>query len=224
MRNLPLPKYQPELSSTEDQDKTQIESKPKQKKWHCITLVICGILSIVLTNGIDITFQSQIYIYGLCGPLDLSPEYAGWLNTLYYANYMIGRLISIPLSTIVSPTVMIFISIIGCLINAIVIVTFADFNSVILFTATSFMAFHVCFLFPSTVTWITSNIENVTSKQISIVLLGSPIASSIYPSLTAKLFNDFGPIYVFYTTIICAVLQLLNFSFMNFIASKKPAT
>ena len=181
-------------------------------------------LSIVLTNGIDITFQSQIYIYGLCGPLDMLPEYAGWLNTLYYASYMVGRLICIPLSTMVSPTVMIFISIIGCLINSAVIVTFAAQNSVILFTATTLLAFHVGFLIPTIITWITTYIENVSSKQISIVLLGSPIASSIYPSLTAKLFNDFGPIYVFYTTIICAVLQLLNFSFMNFIASKKPAT
>ena len=80
------------------------------------------------------------------------------------------------------------------------------------------MAFHVCFMFPSVITWITTNIGNVSSKQISFVMLGNPIASSVYPSLTAKLFNDFGPIYVFYTTISCAILQLFNFSIMNIIS------
>ena len=121
-------------------------------------------------------------------------------------------------TNIVTPTVIIFVSLVGCLINAIVIVFFSSYNSIILFTATSFMAFHVCFMFPSVITWITTNIGNVSSKQISFVMLGNPIASSVYPSLTAKLFNDFGPIYVFYTTISCAILQLFNFSIMNIIS------
>ena len=167
------------------------------------------------------TFQSQIYIYGLCGPLNLSPAFAGWLNTLYYANYMIGRLVSIPLSTVVSPTTIIFVSLIGCLINALVIVFFGNYNVIILFATTSLMAFHVCFMYPSVVTWITTNVSNVSSKQISFIMLGGPIAASVFPSLTAKLFNDYGPVYVFYTTICCIVFQFLNFSFMNFIAKIK---
>ena len=98
LKNIDLPKYN---NNQIDDKKVKIdEKKSRQKKYHGIVLVICGILSIFLTNGIDITFQSQIYIYGLCGPLNLSAEYAGWLNTLYYANYMVGRLVSIPLSTI----------------------------------------------------------------------------------------------------------------------------
>ena len=237
IRNLPLPNYFQKnleaLSSSlinmkEDskQISKSIEIQEFQTKHFCykkyeFILVFCGMLSILLIAGMDLTFQSQIYIYGLCGPLNLSPELAAWLNTLYYANYMIGRLVSIPLSTILSPTKIIFISLSGCMINAIAIVLFGNYNVIILFTTTSLMAFHVCFMFPSVVTWITSNVSNVSSKQISFVMLGSPIASSVFPSLTAKLFNEYGPVYVFYTTNVCAVLQFLNFFFMNWIAKRR---
>ena len=99
-KNLSLPKYCQSKNTIEDKKFEKIDNISQQNKWQEIMLVFCGIISIFLINGIDITFQSQIYIYGLCGPLNLSPEYAGWLNTLYYANYMVGRLVSIPLSTI----------------------------------------------------------------------------------------------------------------------------
>ena len=201
--------------SIEENEKNQSCSKKSE-----YILVFGGMLSMFLINGMDFTFQSQIYIYGLCGPLKLSPELAGWLNTLYYANYMIGRLVSIPLSTIISPTKIIFISLSGCMINAIVIVLFGNYNVIILFTTTSLMAFHICFMFPSVVTWIASNVSNASSKQISFVMFGSPIASSVFPSLTAKLFNEYGPVYVFYTTNVCAVLQFLNFFLMNWISKR----
>ena len=38
-----------------------------------ITLVIFGIAFMFLSYGIDMYFQSQIYVFGLCGPLKLSP-------------------------------------------------------------------------------------------------------------------------------------------------------
>ena len=78
-----------------------------------ITLVIFGIAFMFLSYGIDMYFQSQIYVFGLCGPLKLSPEYAGWLNTTYFANYLLGRLISIPLSTLLAPNSIISLSLLG---------------------------------------------------------------------------------------------------------------
>ena len=226
LRNLTLPKYHQQRQNVsnelEVEEETNNDTNLKvQKKWISTIIVISGMISIIITEGIDMTFQSQIYIYGLCGPLNFSPAFAGWLNTLYYANYMIGRLVSIPLSTVVSPTTIIFVSLIGCLINALVIVFFGNYNVIILFASTSLMAFHVCFMYPSIVTWITTNVSNVSSKQISFIMLGGPIAASVFPSLTAKLFNDYGPVYVLYTTISCIVFQFLNFFFMNFIAKIK---
>ena len=78
-----------------------------------VTLVIFGIAFMFLSYGIDMYFQSQIYVFGLCGPLKLSPEYAGWLNTTYFANYLLGRLISIPLSTLLAPNSIISLSLLG---------------------------------------------------------------------------------------------------------------
>ena len=53
---------------------------------------------------------------------------AGWLNTVYYATYCIGRLISIPLSTKVSPSKIIIGSSLGCLLATVILVFFGINN------------------------------------------------------------------------------------------------
>ena len=58
---------------------------------------------------------------------------AGWLNTVYYATYTIGRLASIPLSTMVSPSKIIIASSLGCLIATIILIFFGINNSLAFF-------------------------------------------------------------------------------------------
>ena len=101
-----------------------------------IILILFGILFMFLSYGIDMYFQSQIYVFGLCGPLELSPEYAGWLNTIYFANYLLGRLTSIPVSTILSPNSIIFISLVGSSASAIMLSIYGSWQWIILFIGT----------------------------------------------------------------------------------------
>ena len=68
--------------------------------------------------------------------LEMTPTNAGWLNTIYYAAYTIGRLVSIPLSTIASPAIIIVNSCIGCLFATIILIFFGNYNSYALFAST----------------------------------------------------------------------------------------
>ena len=76
------------------------------------------------------------------------------------------------------------------------------------------MGLCICFLFPSGINWLSSNIPNLSSRQISIIFLGSNLANCIFPPLASKLFNEFGPIYVFYMTLIVLIITLICYLLM----------
>lgn len=217
--NLELPSYQEEILIPT----TNInETKPKESNpWVDRSLLFCGILFVFFLVGIDITFQSQIYIFGLCGPLKLSAQHAGWLNSVYFVSLLIGRIVAIPLSIIISPTVIILCASLGCLVFAIILVSLGAHDVIALFIATAFIGFHVCFFLGSIINWLTSQIKNMTSKHVSIIFLGGPLANSMIPPLASKLFYSKGPIFVFYTTILCDILLIVCFVIMNIIAKWK---
>ena len=134
------------------------------------------------------------------------------------------------------------ISILGCLLSTTILVSFGTYNTYALFIgkkqefffkkivwkihskieiffcsftlATGLMGLCICFLFPSGINWLSSNIPNLSSRQISIIFLGSNLANCIFPPLASKLFNEFGPIYVFYMTLIVLIITLICYLLM----------
>ena len=80
----------------------------------------------------------------------MTPTNAGWLNTIYYAAYTIGRLVSVPLSTIVSPAKIIMSSCVACLLATVIMILFGNYNSYALFASTGnqfFLPFYLSNLF-----------------------------------------------------------------------------
>ena len=77
--------------------------------------------------------------------------------------------------------------------------------------ATGLMGFCACFQFGSGITWLSSNIPHMSSKQVSFIFLGSNMANCVFPALASKLFNDFGPNWVFYLTLLSLFLTILCF-------------
>ena len=216
LKGLKLPSYSTGLPEISD-EKTD-ENVQKFSKWRCNCLLAQICLFIFLVGSLDNTFQSRIYTFGLCGPLDLNPSSAGALNTIYFANYLIGRLISIPLSTKVSPRSIILSCNLGCILAASMLIVFGNYSSWALFGATGLMGFSVCFFFGSAITWLTSYLPpTMRSKPMSFIFLGSTLASSAAPLLASKMF-DLGPIYVFYLCLLFALLILLCFISMIFVA------
>ena len=82
------------------------------------------------------------------------------------------------------------------------------------------MGFCACFQFGSGITWLSSNIPEMSSRQVSFIFLGSNCANCVFPALASKLFNDFGPNWVFYLTMISLMLTILCFMTMLVIASR----
>ena len=91
--NIELPSFQEEVLVVTNIDEITKTSADKQQaknnSWLLDHLLLfCGILFVFFMSGIDILFQSHIYIFGLCGPLKLSAQHAGWLNTVYFVSFL----------------------------------------------------------------------------------------------------------------------------------------
>ena len=210
-----LPNYHcPQMVSTVESD----PSSEKNCRFRKYLLLSLGLVLYLLTCGVDSYFQSQTYTFGLCGPMAMSAKDAGWLNSVYFLLYLVGRIISIPLSTWITPAGIIVNSLIGCLTASIILVTIGTTDSIALFVATAIMGFCVCFQFGSGITWLSGKIPDMTSRQISMVFLGSNLANCLFPPLASKLFNDFGPIWVFYLTLATLILALICFALMTLVS------
>ena len=164
-------------------------------------------------------FYLNFYKIGLTLLSFALPDTAGWLNAIYFGHYLIGRMVSIPLSTLISPSVIIFVTLLGCLLSTIILVSFGIYQSYALFIATGLMGLSVSPIFPSGITLLSSNI-NISSTHVSFVFLGSNLANCVFPPLASKLFNNLGPIYVFYMTLICLIMTFICFFLMIMVIHK----
>jgi len=193
-------------------------SEDQEPKCQDRIILSLGVLFFFLI-GVESFFHSQTYTFGLCGPLKLSSATAGYLNGIYFAPYLIGRLVSVPLSTVVTPTVITLAAIMGCVISALILATFGAIDVLALFIATGSMGFFGSFLFGSGINWLNGNVKNMSSRELAFIFVGCNLANCLFPALASKLFNDYGPVTVFYLTLACYCGLFLCFCSMIF-ASK----
>ena len=59
--------------------------------------------------------------------------------------------------------------------------------------------------------------------KLSCIFLGSNMANCVFPALASKLFNDFGPNWVFYLTLISLLLTILCFLAMCALAKYRAS-
>ena len=110
---------------------------PKFPKWRINALLWLMCLFIICIFSIDMIFTSESFTFGLCGPLKMSLSQAGWLNCVFLVNYLAGRLVSIPLSTMVSPEKIILGSSLICFGASVLLVIFGNSSTIAMFIGKS---------------------------------------------------------------------------------------
>lgn len=203
-----------EKASQSDQPNPIEEGQQPQNRTTYIILFL-SFLFYFLTCGLDTFFQSQTYTFGLCGPLEIGAKGAGWLNISYFGLYLIGRLISVPISALIGPSTIISLSLIGAFIASLILIIWGTSMPTFLYIATALMGFCACLQFPSGITWLNSKIPNMTSSQVSVVFMGSNAAHCVFPVLASQLFHSYGPISVFYFASAIIISAALTFILMT---------
>ena len=190
-------------------------TQPSETKIHNQNAVLLGgFCFFILSAGVDAYFQSQTYTFGLCGPMELTPAQAGHLNTTYFATYLAGRILSIPLSRHIHPRIILIVSLLGCFATSILLFVAGDSNPYFLYLGTGLMGFFMCFEFGSGLTWLADMLPNLKPHHTSFMFIGGTTGWFVFPMLASQIFEIFGPTSVFYLTLGLTGLHCLLFMVM----------
>ena len=179
-------------------------------------IVLLGTLFYFFSAGVDGFFQSQTYSFALCGPLRLEPNLAGNINFAFFGSYCIARLISIPISKKLHPSVIIVCALILCSLSSTFLAIFGGSNMEALLVGNAVMGFSISFLFPSGLTWLASEIPGgMKSIYTSLMFTGANVGWIVLPPLASALFYAISPRATFITALICNILHMMTFYIMH---------
>ena len=179
-------------------------------------IVLLGTLFYFFSAGVDGFFQSQTYSFALCGPLKLEPNLAGNINFAFFGSYCIGRMISIPISKKLHPSVIIVCALILCSLSSTFLALFGGSNMKALLVGNAVMGFSISFQFPSGLTWLASEIPGgMKSIYTSLMFTGANVGWIVLPPLASALFYAISPRATFITALICNILHMLIFYVMH---------
>jgi len=226
---LPMPIYSEEKDVEEtkngDIGKKKNDEGPmsdaKQLVKHPKILLICGLLFCLFSCGIESSFQSQIFTFGLCGPHQLSPQQAASLTTTFAVAFLIGRFSGIALSSCLSPAILILATSLGCVVGTLLLAVSAGWLLEGLFIGTAICGFSTSMQVASGYSWLASQVD-LTGNSNSFIFLGTNLGWLIFPPIAGLIiFSGPGGVGVFLLALGTSIAQLCLIGFMMKMASMK---
>ena len=140
------------------------------------------------------------------------------MNTTYFATYLTGRILCIPMSRFIHPRNILTVSLIGCFVTSCLLMFFGDSDPYLLYLGTGLMGFFICFQFPSSLSWLAGMLPNLKPHHTSFMYIGGTTGWFVFPMVASQIFEIFGPSYVFYmTTGLNACLAVLFVAMIKFV-------
>ena len=164
--------------------------------------------------GMDSFFQSQTFTYGLCGPLELTTQEAGYLNSAFFGAYLFGRILGIPLSGIITPTILVATNLVGTFFCSILLICVSIWlNTTLMFIGTTMMGFFICYLFGCGINWIINIVSySQTSSATSVAFVGGHLGNFIYPPIASFIIQRVGNHTLFYLVAVTSFIHFMTFS------------
>ena len=175
-------------------------------------LVLLGALFYFFSQGVDGFFQSQTYSFALCGPLKLEANMASYINFAFFSSYCLGRIILIPISQKVHPSVIIISALTLCCLSSAFLSLFGGMSLEALLAGNAVMGLSISFQFPSGLTWLASEMPGgMKSIYTSFMFTGANFGWIVLTPLASTLFYVISPSAPFVTALICNLLHMIVF-------------
>jgi hypothetical protein len=179
-------------------------------------IVFLASLFYFFSQGVDGFFQSQTYSFALCGPLKLEPKFASYINSAFFGSYCLGRIISIPISQKVHPSIIIISALTLCCLSSAFLSLFGGSSLEALLVGNAIMGLSISFQFPSGLTWLASEMPGgMKSIYTSFMFTGSNCGWIVLPPLASTLFYVISPSAPFVTAFICNIFHMIIFIAMH---------
>nr|XP_044998923.1 major facilitator superfamily domain-containing protein 4A isoform X3 [Jaculus jaculus] len=150
-----------------------------------------------LING---AYSAFVYSYAVEKPLSVGHKAAGYLPSLFWGFITLGRLISIPVSSRVRPSTMVFVNVAGVVITFLLLLIFS-YNVIFLFVGTASLGLFLSSTFPSMLAY-TEDILQYKGCATTVLVTGAGIGEMVLQMLVGSVFQAQGS----YSFLVCGVI------------------
>ncbi|XP_004700172.1 major facilitator superfamily domain-containing protein 4A [Echinops telfairi] len=169
---------------------------------------ITAALVLFMTDGLTGTYSAFVYSYAVAKPLSVGHKVAGYLPSLFWGSITLGRLVSIPISSHMKPTSMVFINMVGIVTTFLVFLIFA-YNVIFLFVGTASLGLFLSSTFPSILAY-TEDILQYRGCATTVLVTGAGVGEMVLQLLVGSVFQAQGS----YSFLVCgAIFGCLAFAF-----------
>ena len=153
-KNFKMPVYK---DDEEDEDAKTKDDFPRLFKW--LPLIILVFFFYALSCGIERIFQSTVFTFGLCGPLELQPKDASLSDNSYNGGFMVGRIVGTLIAGFVLPRNMLSASLLVNLGAAILLAIVASNSAAGLYAGSAMVGFAVSWQYGSAFSWTAQKLD-----------------------------------------------------------------
>ncbi|KAG1649736.1 Major facilitator superfamily domain-containing protein 4A [Nymphon striatum] len=154
-----------------------------------LTALMCFI--VCCYDGLQALYADYIYSYAVEGASAIDNRDAAYLSACFWGFFALGRLISVPIATILTPACMLFINITGCTF-ALIFMQVGGNNETVIYAGTCMFGLFLSSVFPTAVSWIEQYI-NANTIITSILVLGAATGEMCFPVIVGQTFETGGP-------------------------------
>jgi len=208
----PMPTYHTHLDTTKKEDMKSEKSKHQTSSSNGTLLFFTVTFFYFATAcAIERIYQPMATTFGLCGPLDLLPSQAAATDSFYNGGFMVGRLVSIIAVSFLKPRTIIMISLVNCVLAAILLCVVAGTSMYGLYLGTAWIGFALSWQFGATYSWVATKVD-ITGDLSSFPFIACGFGSLVTPPLVGFIFtSSLGPMSIIYLTLIFCLLECLLF-------------
>lgn len=161
---------------------------------------ITAAMVLFMSDGLIGAYSAFIYTYAVEQPLSIAHKEAGYLPSLFWAFIMIGRLLSIPVSFKMRPSIMVFINMTGTIFTFLLLLIFA-YSEVFLFIGTALLGLSVSSIFPSMLAY-TEDILNYKGCGTTVLVTGAGLGEMTLQIMVGSIIQSQGS----YSFLVCGII------------------
>lgn len=142
---------------------------------------------------------------------------AALINSVFFGCHFSGRIIGIPLSTIIRPRTMIMTNVTLTALAYLVILAFVNVWPSIIWPSVAMSGLAMATTFSTTILWIDDRVP-VNGRVASVILVGSSLGGVIGPFFVGRLFESSSPMwFVYIVTGACICHAVLSCGMLFFV-------